>query len=38
MQYIAERKKKSLFVVDNIYIWLMESDSPYIDSKLTIRR
>lgn len=37
MQYTVERKEKSLFVVDNMYVWLMESNSPHIDPKLTIR-
>ena len=37
MQYTVKRKEKSLFVVDNMYVWLMELDSLYMDPKLTIR-
>ena len=37
MQYSVKRKEKSLFVVDNMYVWLMALDRPHIDPKLTIR-
>ena len=37
MQLKEKGEEKSLFVVDNMYVWLIELDSPYIGPKLTIR-
>ena len=36
MQYAVWGKQKSLFMVDDMYVWLIKLDNPRIDLKLTI--